>query len=61
MAGEFTKRQTHGLRQYSVSGESMEGVLILLPDKSVWRRIKVRRVDPKQVPHAPARELYDGS
>jgi hypothetical protein len=57
---EFTRRQTHGLWQYKVSGDQMEGTLVLLPDKTVGRRVKVRRVSDDQVPAAPARELYEG-
>jgi hypothetical protein len=57
---EFTRRQTHGLWQYKVSGDRMEGTLVLLPDKTVGRRVTVRRVKDDEVPPAPARELYEG-
>jgi hypothetical protein len=57
---EFTRRQTHGLWQYKVSGDQMEGTLVLLPDKTVGRRVKVRRVKDDEVPAAPAREEYEG-
>jgi hypothetical protein len=61
LSGEFTKRQTHGLWEYTVSGDTMEGTLVILPDRTLARRIKVKRVSPDQVPAPPAREMYDGS
>jgi hypothetical protein len=57
---EFTRRQTRGLWQYKVSGDRMEGTLVLLPDKTLGRRVKVRRVRDDEVPPAPPREEYDG-
>ena len=57
---EFTRRQTHGLWEYKVSGDQMEGTLVLLPEKTVGRRVKVRRAKDDEVPAAPARELYEG-
>jgi hypothetical protein len=57
---EFTIRQTHGLWEYKVSGDQMEGTLVLLPDRTLGRRVKVRRVKDDEVPPAPAREEYDG-
>ena len=57
---EFTRRQTHGLWQFKVSGDQMEGTLVLLPDKTLGRRVNVRRVKDDEVPPAPARELYEG-
>lgn len=57
---EFTKRQTHGLWQYKVSGDQMEGTLVILPNKEVGRRVKVKRVSESEVPPAPAREMYEG-
>jgi hypothetical protein len=58
---EFTIRQTHGLWQYTVSGDSMDGTLMLLPDRELVRRVKVKRVSEKDVPAAPAREMYEGA
>src|ERR1041385_8223942 len=57
---EFTIRQTHGLWQYSVSGENLEGTLLLLPDKELVRRVKAKRISENDVPVAPAKEKYDG-
>ncbi|HSS18728.1 MAG TPA: hypothetical protein VLL54_01390 [Pyrinomonadaceae bacterium] len=57
---EFTIRQTHGLWQYQISGDTMEGTLVLLPNKEVGRRVKVKRVDDKELPAAPDRKDYDG-
>jgi hypothetical protein len=57
---EFTKRRTHGIWSFQVSGDSMEGTLMLLPDKSIGRKVKVTRATAEQVPEAPPREAYDG-
>jgi hypothetical protein len=57
---EFTIRQTHGLWELQMSGDNMEGTLVLLPNKDIGRRVKVKRVDEKEVPVAPDRKLYDG-
>ena len=56
---EFTRRQTHGLWEFKLTGDKMEGTLVLFPDKSVARRVKVTRVSEDQVPAAPGRELYE--
>ena len=58
LSSEFTRRQTHGLWQYTVNGDTMEGSLVLLPDKSIVRRVNVKRVTADQVPAAPNRESY---
>ena len=60
LSSEFTRRQTHGLWQYKVSGDTMEGTLVLLPDKTLGRRVKVARVGDDQVPAAPDRKEYEG-
>jgi hypothetical protein len=61
LSGEFTRGQTHGLWQFQVSGDTMEGTLVILPARDLARRVKVRRVRDDQVPAAPARELYEGA
>lgn len=58
---EFTIRQTHGVWRFQVSGDSMEGTLVLLPNKEVVRRVKVKRVVEREVPAAPTKEAYEGS
>ena len=58
---EFTARQTHGLWQFKVTGEAMEGTLILLPGREVVRRVKMKRVAEGEVPAAPAKEAYEGT
>ena len=57
---EFTVRQTHGLWQYKVSGDSLEGTLVLLPDRELVRRVNAKRVGEGEVPAAPPKEAYDG-
>lgn len=61
LSSEFTRRQTHGLWQFQVSGDTMEGTLIILPARDLARRVKVRRVRDDEVPAAPARELYEAA
>ena len=58
--GEFNIRQTHGLWQFKVSGDTMEGTLVLLPERELVRRVKVKRVSEKDVPAPPARNGYEG-
>lgn len=60
LSGEFTRGQTHGLWQFTVSGDTMEGTLVLLPTRELGRRVKVKRVAEDQVPAAPGREMYEG-
>jgi hypothetical protein len=57
---EFTKNQTHGLWQFTFSGDAMEGSLVLLPGREPGRRVKVKRVSEAEVPKAPGRDEYEG-
>ncbi|HKQ03775.1 MAG TPA: hypothetical protein VJ464_01485 [Blastocatellia bacterium] len=57
---EFTRGQTHGLWQFTVTGGRMEGTLVLLPERELVRRVLVKKVRAEEVPPAPARELYEG-
>ena len=61
LTSEFTRGQTHGVWAYKVSGDMMTGTLMILPDKSLGRRVTVRRVREDQVPKAPGLEEYIGS
>lgn len=45
LTGEFQNARYHGLWEYRVKGNEMEGTLSLLPDRTVVRRIKVKRVE----------------
>lgn len=58
LSWDFTISQTHGLWQFKASGDTMEGTLILIPNRDVARVVKVKRVSEKDVPPAPASELY---
>jgi len=60
LTSEFTRGQTHGVWAYKVSGDTMTGTLVILPDKTLGRRVSVRRVSEDQVPKAPALEEYIG-
>lgn len=43
LVGEFQNARYHGLWEYTVKGDLMEGTLSLLPDKKVVRRVKVKK------------------
>lgn len=43
LVGEFTNARYHGLWEYTVKGNTMEGTLTLLPAKEIVRRVKVRK------------------
>src|SRR5215510_2243707 len=58
---EFTKNQTHGLWEFTVKGDALEGTLVLLPGTEPGRRVKVKRVSESEVPKAPGKEEYEGS
>jgi hypothetical protein len=55
---EFTQAHTHGTWEYKVDGDLMDGTGIVLPGKSVARRVKVKRVREDQLPAAPDRDAY---
>jgi hypothetical protein len=43
LVGEFTRRNTHGVWEYTVRGDEMEGTLTILPDRTTGRRVNVRK------------------
>jgi hypothetical protein len=55
---EFTKRTTHGIWQYTIDGDEMAGTLVILPDRSLGRTVKVHRVPDDQIGPAPPIEEY---
>lgn len=55
---EFRRGQTHGVWAYTVSGDTMTGTLVILPDKTLGRRVSVHRVREDRVPKAPALDEY---
>lgn len=59
LACVFKWGKTHGVWSYSVSGDAMTGTLIILPERSVEREVKVRRVKDTEVPAAPALREYN--
>src|SRR4051812_43802791 len=44
LTSEFTRGNTHGVWELTVKGDEMEGTLIILPDKTIGRRVKVKKV-----------------
>jgi hypothetical protein len=59
LRGEFTRGQTHGEWSYAVTGDSMTGKLVILPDRSVGRDVKAHRANDTEVPAAPPLSDYD--
>ena len=59
LTGEFTKRQTHGIWRFQISGDALEGDLMLLPNKDIGRTVKAHRVDESKAPKAPPLVDYD--
>src|SRR5262245_54054681 len=58
LSSEFTRGQTHGLWEFTLSGDKMEGKLLILPDRSVARKVGLKRVNENQIPPAPPRDQY---
>lgn len=56
---EFTRGRTHGVWLYVVNGDAMTGTLEVLPERTIGRDVKVRRVADAEVPPAPALHEYD--
>lgn len=56
---EFTRGQTHGVWEFKITGDTMEGTGTVLPDKTLVRRVKVKRVREDQMPAAPDRDSYE--
>ena len=44
LVNEFTRRTTHGRWEFTVKGDTIAGVLRLLPEKTVVRRVQVKRM-----------------
>lgn len=55
LTGEFNVNGTHGVYEYVVKGDGMEGTGKLLPAGTVFRRIKVKR-SLNQAPVKPPRK-----
>jgi len=55
---EFWQGNTHGTWEYKITADSMEGTGIVLPGKSLARRVKVKRVKEDQLPAAPDYNSY---
>jgi hypothetical protein len=43
LTNEFTRGNTHGIWELTVKGDTIEGTLIILPDKNIGRRVKVKK------------------
>jgi hypothetical protein len=43
LTGEFTVNQTHGVWEYQINADTMEGTLKILPEKTLARQIKVKK------------------
>jgi hypothetical protein len=40
---DFIRGNTHGLWEFTVKGDTMEGTLVVLPDKTLARRVKLKK------------------
>jgi hypothetical protein len=58
LSSEFRRGNAHGIWEYTLTGDNMVGRLVVLPEKSIGRSVKVSRVRENQVPTAPDRKLY---
>jgi hypothetical protein len=56
---EFKRGQTHGEWSFAVTGKTMTGTLVTLPERSAGRDVKVRRASEAEVPAAPPLSDYD--
>jgi hypothetical protein len=43
LVNEFTRRTTHGRWEFTVMGNTIVGVLLILPEKTVGRRVRVQK------------------
>ena len=43
LSSEFTRNNRHGIWEFIVKGDTIEGTLTTLPDKSLVRRVRVRK------------------
>ena len=43
LSSEFTKNNRHGIWEFAVKADLMDGTLATLPDKTIVRRIKVKK------------------
>ena len=60
LRSEFTVGKTHGVWTYTVvAADSMTGKLMILPDRSIGRDVKVHRANDREVPEAPPFRDYD--
>jgi hypothetical protein len=47
---DFIRGNTHGLWEFTVKGDTMEGALVVLPDKTVARRVKLTKESSTPAP-----------
>ncbi len=50
---EFTVNGTHGVFEYTIEGDEMEGTLKILPAGTLGRRIKVKKLTDATPSHVP--------
>ncbi len=59
LRNEFQIGRTHGVWTFTLAGDTMTGTLVVLPDGSKARDVKVQRARERDVPPAPAMSEYD--
>lgn len=45
---DFIRGSTHGLWEFTVKGDTMEGTLVVFPDKTLARRVKLKKEPVKK-------------
>ncbi|MDX6614769.1 MAG: hypothetical protein QOD75_3955 [Blastocatellia bacterium] len=56
---DFKRGQTHGLWSYQLSGDNLQGTLVIFPDKNVGRTVQAHRTTEDRVPKAPPLTEYE--
>ncbi len=56
---EFTVGHTHGVWSYAVTGDSMTGKLVILPEEVIGRDVAVHRASDGDLPPAPSPGDYE--
>ena len=59
LRSEFKRGQTHGVWSYTIADDSMTRTLVILPDRTIGRDVKVHRAKDNEVPEAPPLSEYD--
>jgi len=45
LVNEFTRGHTHGVWEFKLEGDTIAGALLVLPDKTIGRQVKVKKAE----------------